>query len=289
MANGVAMTDTPNTGVGVAALAQDDAFIHVDNLRAGYGDAPAVDRVSFSVRQGSFVALIGPSGCGKSTILQTLSGLHAPAGGSVSIGGTDLYGVDEPARIGYVFQDHRLLPWRTVGQNITIALQATGVPKSEWDQRVETYLDMLDILPFRQTFPMRMSGGQRQRASIARALAIDPSVVLMDEPFSTLDELTARSMRSKLLDVWKASGRTFLFVTHSIREAVFLADRIIVLSRGPARVLQDRAVEVARPRSYEDPALAELETQLVAEVMDAWETVPNGVSSPSPTETGVRA
>jgi NitT/TauT family transport system ATP-binding protein len=172
--------------------------------------------------------------------------------------------------IGYVFQEHRLLPWRTVAQNLEIVLSAALVPKKEWAPRISRYLHMLEIEPFRDAWPMRLSGGQRQRVSIARALAIHPAVVLMDEPFSTLDEVTARTMRQELLEVWEQSQRTIVFVTHSIREALFLADRIVILTRGPAEVLDVIEVGLPRPRQYEDPRLTEREAAIVDNVMQPW-------------------
>jgi NitT/TauT family transport system ATP-binding protein len=176
---------------------------------------------------------------------------------------------DRP-RVGYVFQDHRLLPWRTVAANLELVLEASGLPRGEWDTRIDRYLDILQIGQFRKAWPMRLSGGQRQRVSIARALAIDPAVVLMDEPFSTLDEVTARTMRRQLVELWQESSRTIVFVTHSIREAIFLADRVVVLTKGPARLLEDVEVAIERPRRYEDAEITELESHIVDRVMGVW-------------------
>ena len=250
-----------------------DPFIEVKELSVFYdGTTPAIRRVDLTVDEGEFVAILGPSGCGKSTLLHVLGGLLEPSGGIAEIQGRRLGGsVTGLPPIGYVFQDHRLLPWRTVAQNLEIVLAAAGIPKEEWETRIDRYLKMLQIDRFRSVWPMRMSGGQRQRASIARALAIDPAVVLMDEPFSTLDEVTARTLRQELLEVWGQSRRTVLFVTHSIREALFLADRILVLTRGPAEVLTEVTVDISRPRIYEDPRLTEREAALVDLVMEPWE------------------
>jgi NitT/TauT family transport system ATP-binding protein len=149
-------------------------------------------------------------------------------------------------------------------------LAAGGVPKAEWGERTDRYLSMLQIEHLRKRWPMQLSGGQRQRASISRALALEPEVVLMDEPFGTLDEVTARAMRSELLDVWGRTGRTIIFVTHSIREALFLADRVAVFTKGPAQLLETIDVELPRPRSYDDPALSALEGDVVRRVLDVW-------------------
>jgi NitT/TauT family transport system ATP-binding protein len=247
-------------------------FIAVRDLEVSYdGQKQAVANLDLSIRRGEFVAVLGPSGCGKSTLLQVLSGLLKPVAGTATIDGKDVTSGDKDCpRVGYVFQDHRLLPWRTVAQNIELAMASAGIPKSDWSQRIDRYLKLLQIEPHRDSWPMRLSGGQRQRVSIARALAIDPAVVLMDEPFSTLDEVTARVMRQQLVELWQESGHAVVFVTHSIREAVFLADRIFVLTAGPARLIEALEVPVPRPRLYEDAALTELEAQIVDRVMTVW-------------------
>lgn len=248
-------------------------FIEVQDLAVSYdGSTPVVQDINLTVGRGEFVAVLGPSGCGKSTMLQVLSGLLRPRAGRASIDGRDVTSTTgTPARIGYVFQDHRLLPWRTVNENLEIVLAAAGVPKSEWDERIEHYLAMLKVSAHRHSWPLRLSGGQRQRVSIARALAIQPDVVLMDEPFSTLDEVTARQMRQQMGDLFAAQSASVLFVTHSIREAVFLADRILILTPGPARVLETVEVGVQRPRDYGDPELSLIENAIVDRVIDLWD------------------
>jgi NitT/TauT family transport system ATP-binding protein len=248
------------------------AYIEIDSLRVSYdGQTPVVEDLDMIVEQGDFVSVLGPSGCGKSTLLHALSGLLEPASGTVEVGGRRVHkGARDAPVVGYVFQDHRLLPWRTVAQNIRLVLQAAAVPKEEQEARISEYLSMLQIERFRDAWPMRLSGGQRQRVSIARALALHPAVVLMDEPFSTLDEVTARLMRQQLADLWERHRQTIVFVTHSIREAIFLANRIVILTKGPARVLDVVEVAVSRPRLYEDPRLTELESQIVKRVMGEW-------------------
>jgi NitT/TauT family transport system ATP-binding protein len=248
------------------------SYIETAGLKASYdGHELALAGVDVSVGEHDFVAVLGPSGCGKSTLLQVLSGLLRPVAGTATIAGHDATSTarDRP-RVGYVFQDHRLLPWRTVAQNIELVLASAGVPAEEWPARIDRYLRMLQIESSRDSWPMRLSGGQRQRASIARALAIEPGVVLMDEPFSTLEEVTARVMRQQLVELWQEHRRAILFVTHSIREAVFLADRIVVLTRGPASVLDEVTVPIPRPRRYEDPQLTEFESHIVERVMSEW-------------------
>lgn len=252
--------------------APDQDYVSVQNLQVSYPNGRlAVAGLDINVGRTEFVAILGPSGCGKSTLLQVLSGLLQPSSGSASIAGANVAaGSAERPRVGYVFQDHRLLPWRTVRQNLEIVLSAAEVPRAEWAERIERYLSMLQVEPYADSWPMQLSGGQRQRVSIARALAIDPAVLMMDEPFSTLDEVTARQMRLQLSELWQSRPRAVLFVTHSIREAVYLADRIIILTKGPATLLEDVTVPIARPRSYEDPALAAFESDIVARVMTQW-------------------
>lgn len=250
----------------------DSVFVDIDGLVAGYDPSdPVLTDFTLSIDKGEFVSVLGPSGCGKSTLLAVLSGLRPPFGGRVSIAGQRLYekGTD-PGRLGYVFQDHRLLPWRTVRQNIELALHAAGIPRDKWGDRVEHFLTMLHIEQHADAWPLNLSGGQRQRASIARALAIDPLYVLMDEPFSTLDEVTARTMREELLQIWKGSGKTIIFVTHSIREAIFLGDRVFALTANPGRLYRTVDVPLARPRSWDDPALAELERSLIDDLLVRW-------------------
>lgn len=250
-------------------------FIEVEHLTTGYEPGkPVLSDVSLTVRQGEFVCILGPSGCGKSTLLSTLSGLMPPLEGTIRINQRDLYRDEikkgEEPRLGYVFQDHRLLPWRTVAQNISLVLKAAGVPDADHEEIIRHYLRMLHIEQFYDSWPLNLSGGQRQRVSIARALAVDPLYVLMDEPFSTLDEVTARTMRQELLEVWSESGKTIIFVTHSIREAVFLADRIFGLTTNPGRLYRTIDVDIPRIRDYEDLEIAQLEAEIIADLLEEW-------------------
>lgn len=246
-----------------------EPMIRVDELSVHYTpEKPAVEGLTFDVKPGEFVAVVGPSGCGKSTLMHVISGLMQASHGSVTVNGKGEDG-KEP-RVGYLFQDHRLLPWRTVRQNLEIALDAAGTPKERWDELIREALRMLQIEDFEKQWPLRLSGGQRQRVAIARALVIEPMFMLMDEPYSTLDEVTARTMRQELLRLWEQTGKTIMFVTHSIREAVFLADRVVVLTRGPARVLEVFDVNVARPRDYESGELTRVEQEIISTALGHW-------------------
>lgn len=254
-----------------------ESYIEVQDLSYWYPESgvPALEAVSLSVQRGEFACIVGPSGCGKSTMLTILSGLSTPQQGRVSVAGEVLHEggkrlTREMPRCGYMFQDSRLLPWRTVRQNIDLALKAEGVPSAEWDGIVERHLAMLRLDGHAESWPLNLSGGQRQRVAIARALAVDPAYMLMDEPFSTLDEVTARFLRRELLEIWRRTGKTILFVTHSIREAVYLADTIFLMTKGPGKVFGTRRIDVPRPRSYEDPKLTEIEGEVIAEVLERW-------------------
>lgn len=251
---------------------ESDIVLQVEDLGVSYGEQEAVARIDLTVSRGEFVAVVGPSGCGKSSLLNVLSGLLPPTRGAVSVEGRPLYGPESVApHLGYVFQGHRLLPWRTVKKNLELALAGSGVPRERWDEKIDNLLEILHISRFKNSWPLRLSGGERQRVSIARALLVEPSYILMDEPMSTLDEVTARTLRQELTDIWKRTGSTIVFVTHSIREAVFLADRIIILSRGPATtVLDNYTVPIERPRAYEDLRVDKVEVEIVERVLEAW-------------------
>ncbi len=216
------------------------------------GTLPVLERLSVSADDGEFVCLLGPSGCGKSTTLHILSKLADADAGTICIDGDPEY---THVRPGYVFQRPRLLNWKTVRQNLEFALEARGLPRRDWAERIDRYLRLVGLEQFADEYPLQLSGGMQQRASLARALAIEPDVLLMDEPFSNLDELTARTMRSELLKIWQRERRTVLFITHNALEAAYLADRIYVLSARPASVIAEVPVGLPRPRDMDDPRL----------------------------------
>ncbi len=220
--------------------------------RRGGGTIDVLDRLSVHAEDGEFVCLLGPSGCGKSTTLHILSQLVDADSGTIYVDGDPKY---THVRPGYVFQRPRLLNWKTVRQNLEFALEARGLPRREWAERVDRYLRLVGLESFADEHPLQLSGGMQQRAALARALAIEPDVLLMDEPFSSLDELTARTMRSELLKIWQRERRTVLFITHNALEAAYLADRIYVLSARPASVIGEVQVGLPRPRDMDDPQL----------------------------------
>jgi NitT/TauT family transport system ATP-binding protein len=222
----------------------------------------ALDHANLQVGENEFVCILGPSGCGKSTILNILSQLDTDFTGQVEVARAD-----RSATIGYIFQEPRLLPWLTVEQNIQFALKSVGAPRAEWSERIGRYLGLVELTGFEHRYPHELSGGMQQRAAIARALAVDPPLLLMDEPFSGLDEITARSLRKLLLELWEYTHKTVLFVTHNCFEATFLADRILLMTRRPGRVYDEVRVDLPRPRDYDDPAVFAFSASIVKEFL----------------------
>ncbi len=216
--------------------------------------------VTFSVKEGEFVCFLGPSGCGKSTILNIISGLDTEYEGQIFINGKlkrcFINSAENTANnISYLFQETRLLPWMTVEKNIHFALACRKFPKSSWSEITNKYLSLVKLEGYNKHYIYQLSGGMQHRVAIARAFATDPDILLMDEPFSSLDELTAREIKKSLLDLWKESRKTILFVTHNTTEATFLADRIFIMNSNPSTVVERVVVNLARPREYESEAL----------------------------------
>ena len=221
--------------------------------------------VSFEVVHQTFNSILGPSGCGKSTILNLIAGLDRCSSGNLSITSTGSIG--ERPRIGFVFQQPRLLNWRTVTGNVEFALEQ-GIPdRKDRESRARDYLRLVGLSGYENYYPLQLSGGMQQRVAIARALAIKPEILLMDEPFSGLDEMTARKMRRELIRIWQETGTTILFVTHSISEAVFLSQQILIVSRKPATVFKRVFVDRPYPRQYGDAGLFEIENNLIRDFL----------------------
>jgi NitT/TauT family transport system ATP-binding protein len=213
------------------------------------GDVLAVDRINLSVRDGEFIAIVGPSGSGKSTFLMALDGLVPLSGGSISVDGQATHGPGQDRAV--VFQDACLLPWRTIIQNVAYGLELAGRPKAERLGLARELIALTGLRGFENHYPRQLSGGMRQRVNIARALAADPEVLLLDEPFSGLDAQTRETMQSELLKIWDERKKTAIFVTHQIDEAVYLADRVIAFSARPARIIQEWRIPFERPRPIE--------------------------------------
>ncbi|MBS3069435.1 ABC transporter ATP-binding protein [Candidatus Micrarchaeota archaeon] len=212
--------------------------------------ARALDSVSFSVHEHEFVCIVGPSGCGKSTLLRMIAGLEFPSKGDVLFRGKRVGGPD-PKTSAMIFQTFALLPWRNVYENISLGLESIGTPIERRPSIINKYIKLMDLEDFSDAYPFELSGGMKQRVGIARALAVEPRMLLMDEPFSALDALTAENLRRDVLEIWsdpRTPTNTFVMITHLIDEAVFMADRVIVLSRRPGKVIADIHVDVERPR-----------------------------------------
>jgi len=221
------------------------------SLTYGAGTAnevQALKDITFDVPAGQFVSILGPSGCGKSTLLRLVAGFMQPTAGAVSVGSVDPVNARENGLLGVVFQQPVLLPWRNVLDNVSFLLELQRVPKAKREEKAKTYIDLVGLKGFERHMPHQLSGGMQQRASIARALAFGPSVLLMDEPFGALDALTRDRMAFDLLDIWKRDQKTVLFVTHSVQEAVFLSDIVVVMTSRPGCVRMIRPIDLGRPR-----------------------------------------
>ncbi|MGB3373228.1 MAG: ABC transporter ATP-binding protein [Rhodococcus sp. (in: high G+C Gram-positive bacteria)] len=208
----------------------------------------AVDDISLEVAAGEFLVLVGPSGCGKSTLLDLLGGLTEPTAGRILLDGTPITGPGLDR--GIVFQQYALLPWRTARHNIEFGLEAQGLPKKERREIAQRYLELVGLDGFAEHYPHELSGGMKQRVAIARSLAFDPEVLLMDEPFAALDAQTRESLQDELLRIWKATGKTIVFITHGIDEAIYLGQRVAVLTSRPGRI--KTVVDVAIDRDVAD-------------------------------------
>ena len=210
---------------------------------------PVLDVERFAVREGEFVTLIGPSGCGKSTLLHIMGGFIAAEAGAIRVHGSAVNGPG-PDR-GMMFQEFALFPWKTVAGNVAWGLEAQGFRKDEIETTVRSYLEMIGLAEFRNHYPAELSGGMKQRVALARVLAFNPKVLLMDEPFGALDAQTRETMQEEVTRLWERTRKTIVFVTHDIEEAVFLGDRVVVLSARPGRIREEVRITLPRPRTLE--------------------------------------
>ena len=217
-----------------------NSVISANNLSLTFdtadGPVHALKDINLEIRKGEFVSFIGPSGCGKTTFLRVAADLEHPTSGDITVNGMSPEGARKRRAYGYVFQSAGLYPWRTIGKNICLPLEIMGTSKAEQLERVKSVLKLVDLQDFEKKFPWQLSGGMQQRASIARALAFDADILLMDEPFGALDEIVRDHLNEQLLELWKETQKTICFVTHSIPEAVYLSTKIIVMSPRPGRV-----------------------------------------------------
>ena len=229
-------------------------------------DLVALSDINLAIPRGQFICLLGPSGCGKSTLLNAVAGFAPPTSGTITADGRAVT-APGPER-GMVFQEYALFPWMTVADNVGFGLQIKGLGKAEIGRRVDALLAMLSLSDFRQRFPKDLSGGMRQRVAIARVLALDSPILLMDEPFGALDALTRRNLQDELLRIWAELKKTVIFVTHSIEEAIYLADRIVVMTYRPGTVKRDIIVDLPRERDPASPEFNALKRELGQLVME---------------------
>ncbi len=224
---------------------------HVTKEFAANGrSVKAVDDVSMDIKGSEFICIVGPSGCGKSTLLRMIAGLEPVSSGEIMMG--DHRVVSPSPRIGFVFQEYTLFPWRTVEKNVEFGLEVKGLPREERAKIASRYLDMVGLSKFRDSYPHQLSGGMRQRTAIARTLAVSPEILLMDEPFGALDAQTRNILQEQLLYIWHKEKKKVLFVTHNVDEAVFLADKVIVMTARPGRIKEVVDIDIPRPRVRTD-------------------------------------
>ena len=234
------------------ATSRSDAYVQADGVQKIFNPGPkqtlAVDGIDCRVREGEFVSLLGPSGCGKSTLLMMIAGLETPTKGGVFVGGAPMQKPRED--IGLMFQDSTLLPWKSSIENVMFPIRILRRDRKEYEEKARELLKRVGLDQFLDKKPAQLSGGMRQRVAICRALIYDPDVLLMDEPFSALDAITRDEMNQVLMNLWQDFKKTGLFVTHSIREAVFLSDRVLVMSARPGTIIEDLEVPFPRPRDF---------------------------------------
>lgn len=241
--------------------------VEISNLRRTFarddgGTVEAIGGVSLTIGHDEFVSFVGPSGCGKTTLLRIIAGLDEADSGAILVDGKQISGTSP--MVGMVFQEYSLFPWRNVLDNVAFGPEMRGISKEERHDLARRYISLVGLDQFERSYPYELSGGMRQRVAIARALANDPDLLLMDEPFGALDAQTRNKMQSELLSIWEQSKKTILFVTHSVDEAVYLSDRIVVMSARPGKIRSIIQVPISRPRNRTDPEFARLRRDVLA-------------------------
>lgn len=254
-----------------------DNMISVRGVSKAFGALRVLERVDLEVARGEFLVILGASGCGKSTLLNLVSGFERATHGSVHVNGREVRDIDPGC--GMVFQQYALFPWKTVRENVEFGLKMRGVGRRERAERAATFIEMVGLKGFENSYPHALSGGMKQRVSIARVLANDPDVMLFDEPFAALDAMTRQVLQEQLLTIYEKSGKTILFITHSIDEALMLSTRMVVMGAKPGRIVQDIANDLPHPRTADvqlSPRYIELKKSIwdtvQAEVMKSLET-----------------
>jgi len=251
-------------------IPEGETLMAIDNLRVVYrtdeSETVAVDSFGIDIKKGELISIVGPSGCGKTTILRCIAGLLQPTSGTIKIGDNECSSPGSDR--GMVFQDFALFPWRTVRQNVEFGMEVAGVPKKERQERADKYLKSVGLENFGNSRIHELSGGMKQRVGIARALVMHPAVILMDEPFGALDAQTRNIMQDQLNDIVMGSERTIIFVTHSVDEALYLSDRIIILTKRPSTIHKIVEVSWERPRNREDPEYIAMKKQILEYLED---------------------
>jgi ABC-type nitrate/sulfonate/bicarbonate transport system ATPase subunit len=235
--------------------------IRIDNITKHFGPLEVLLNIDITIEKGEFAAIVGPSGCGKSTVLRMIAGLDTPTTGEVKANGV-VIGQPDPQRV-LIFQEHALYPWRTVEDNVGFGMELANVPKAERRARIDAILDKVGLNGFQKYYPHQLSGGMKQRASIARALVLDPQVLLLDEPYGALDAITRLTMQNELIKLWRGTGKTVLLITHDIDEAVYLADTIYVMSPRPGRIVRTVKADMERPRNRNSAEFVQLRQQIM--------------------------
>lgn len=243
--------------------------IKINHLNKFYQSADgehtqALKDINLTVKDGEFVCIVGPSGCGKSTLLEIVAGLLDYSNGNVYLDDEEVKGTSRD--IGVVFQDASLFPWRTIKRNIAFGMEVSKVPKEVQEERLKKYIKMMNLNGFENKYPSQLSGGMRQRAGIARALVMNPKVILMDEPFSAVDHLTRCTLQEELIKIWQEEKKTVIFVTHDISEAVYLASRVVLLSPRPGEIQNEYKIELPYPRRGSDDYLVKTAAEIVADI-----------------------
>lgn len=246
-------------------------MIRIENVSKSFGDLEVLRDVDIEVKKGEFLVLLGASGCGKSTLLNLIAGFDRPTRGRVEVNGREVTDVDPHS--GMVFQQYALFPWMTVLENVAFGLKLRGMPKKQRQEVAMKYVEMVGLKGFVDSYPKALSGGMRQRVSIARVLANDPDVILLDEPFAALDAMTRQVLQEQLVEIYEKSGKTIVFITHSIDEALLLSTRIVVLGAKPGRIVQDIENDLPHPRNA-DVQLSERYNALKSQI---WGTVQSEV------------
>lgn len=255
-----------------------ESSIKIENLWIQFPDknggepVTALKNVNLEIKEGEFISMVGPSGCGKTTLLRTIADLQQPTSGKITVRGQSPREIRLQKKYGIVFQNPVLYDWRTVRRNVCMPMELMGLPKKYRTQRVTEMLELVGLYNFGKKYPHELSGGMQQRVGIARALAIKPEILLMDEPFSALDEFTKEKLHADLLKIWSKTNKTIIFVTHNIQEAVFLSDRVVVLSPHPGRVSAVVDIDIPRPRTLEMKDSMQF-NHLVAKIRNSFEGV----------------